>query len=48
MPERLETLEVSQPERSRDCRDKQPENILERSAAAVQPERSRDIRDEQS
>ena len=50
MPERSEALETSQPERSRDRRDEQPENMLERSEApeVSQPERSRDRRDEQS
>ena len=49
MPERPVAEEGSQPERSRDRRDEQPENMLERfsTQATAQPERSRDRRDEQ-
>ena len=42
-------METSQPERSRESRDEQPENMSERSVAedTPQPETSRDWRREQ-
>ena len=45
----LVTLEVSQPERSREDRDEQPKNMEDMSVTleVSQPERSREDRDEQ-
>ena len=49
MSEKAVAEETSQPERLRDCRDEQPENMLERpkTLETSHPERSRVVSDEQ-